>query len=48
MINTKNLELDRIEIIKKKYDKKGKIIEEQYEYYYPPEKETKIGYRLKK
>lgn len=47
MINTKNLRLDRIEITKKKYDSKGRIIEEQYEYYYPKDLEkSEIGFKL--
>ncbi len=46
MINLKKLELERVEITIRKYDKKNRCVEEQVEIYYPPEgkKEVKIGF----
>lgn len=42
------LELDRVEIKHVKYDKKGRAIEETWEFWYPPEKISKpMGYTIK-
>ncbi len=41
--------LDKVEVIRRRFDKKGRTIEEQIEYYSPVEKELKtinIGFNL--
>lgn len=48
MFNKKNFICDKIEVIKKAYDKQGRVIQEQWEYYYPKEKEVNIGFNIKK
>lgn len=46
MIHMKNLDLSRIEVVKKKYDKEGRVVEEQFEFYYPKdEKNSSIGFK---
>lgn len=46
MIHIKNFDLSRIEVVKKKYDKKGRVVEEQFEFYYPKDKEkSSIGFK---
>lgn len=48
MIDFKKFECVRIEVVKKAYDKSGKVIEEQWEYYYPKLKaEHPIGFKVK-
>lgn len=42
------LELARVERVTKEYDKQGRIIAENVEFYYPKENEKPIGYKTKK
>jgi hypothetical protein len=40
------MELDRIEVKKTKYDSHNRIVEEEWEFWYPPEKSNNVGFNL--
>lgn len=40
------MELDRIEIKKTKYDTHNRVVEEEWEFWFPPEKNKNIGFTL--
>lgn len=40
------MELDRIEVKKTKYDTHNRIVEEEWEFWFPPEKNKNIGFTL--
>lgn len=44
----KDLLLSRVEVIHKVYDSKNRVVEEVYEYFFPKEKETQIGFKQSK
>lgn len=48
-VDGRKLDLDRVEVKRTAYDSHNKIVKEEWEFWYPPEKASKdIGYKLKR